>query len=456
VADTDPGEAVLARAVSAYRNVLGSRLIAGYALGSLAHGGFSALVSDVDLGLILRDPVTMKDRITIRGVARSVKAGESALDQRLSVFWGTPATLAGQRRGGRFPPLDRLDLLEHGRLLTGQDVRAAAARPDRAELLVAGAEFALGYLGGAARLRSWARLRRPDETALTEIRTPALLVSRGPRRMTKIVLFPVRFLFTAETGQVATNTLAAEHYLAGANPPAATLVAAALAWRLEPPPADEATALLSRELIPLYVQYLDDHITRLNALDRRQLAGRFERWRARLLAPNLVSSRSRVAAQGVMVGNLDQDDPDAVGVLDPHLDQSPGLGHGFPDDGDAGCREPRVLGADIPHLDPDHHRRPGRTGRVPGDLEQSLAEEEHHPGILGRAELTVDGQAQHVAVEAAAPVQVAGPQQDPAAQNLHVTTDPRIQYLDEPCDHATPDWPASRSPRPHGLPRTGS
>lgn len=39
------GEAVLARAVSAYRAALGSRLIAAYALGSLAHGGFSSLVS---------------------------------------------------------------------------------------------------------------------------------------------------------------------------------------------------------------------------------------------------------------------------------------------------------------------------------------------------------------------------------------------------------------------------
>jgi hypothetical protein len=286
VADTDLGEAVLTRAVSAYRNALGSRLIAGYALGSLAHGGFSALVSDVDLGLVLRDPPAMRDRLTIRAVARSVKAGGPALDQRLSVFWGTPATLAGQRRGGRFPPLDRLDLLEHGRLLTGQDARAAAARPDHAELLVAGAEFALGYLGGAAQLRSWARLRRPDGSALTEIRTPARLVSRGPRRLTKIVLFPARFLFTAETGQVATNARAAEHYAVGANRPAATLVTAALAWRLEPPPADEAIALLSRELIPLYIDFLDDHIARLHAIDHNRLAGRFRRWRARLLAPN--------------------------------------------------------------------------------------------------------------------------------------------------------------------------
>ena len=287
-ADADLGEAVLARAVPAYRAALGSRLLAGYALGSLAHGGFSALVSDVDLGLILRDPATVQDRLTIRAVARSVRAGGSALDQRLSVFWGTPATLGGQRRGGRFPPLDRLDLLEYGRLLTGQDLRSAAARPDHAELLVAGAEFALGYLGGAAklpdRLRSWARLRRQDDTVLDEIRAPARLVSRGPRRLTKIVLFPVRFLFTAETGQVGTNSIAAERYLANARGPAAKLVIAASGWRLEPPAGDEAAALLGRELIPLYVHYIDDHIARLRAVSNHRLADSFHRWRTRLLA----------------------------------------------------------------------------------------------------------------------------------------------------------------------------
>src|SRR5580693_9117985 len=116
------GEAVLAQALAAFQMAFGPRLIAGYALGSLAHGGFSPLVSDVDLGLVMRDPVRAKDRVTIRGVARSVRAGGSVLDERLSVFWGTPATLQGQRRGGRFPPLDRLDLLDYGRLLAGQDL----------------------------------------------------------------------------------------------------------------------------------------------------------------------------------------------------------------------------------------------------------------------------------------------------------------------------------------------
>jgi hypothetical protein len=289
LADTDEGEAVLAVSVAAYQAALGSRLVAGYALGSLAHGGFSPLVSDVDLALILRDPLRVSDRVTIHRVATAVRSRGSALHERLSVFWGTPSTLQGRARGGRFPPLDRLDLLEHGRLLTGRDARLGLARPGQPELLEAGAEFALGYLGGArklpGRIRDWPRRRPHDHNVLDEIRNPSLLVSRGPRRLTKIVLFPVRFLFTAATGQVGTNALAAEYYLASAAAPAAELITAAFGWRYEPPADDAAAAaLLDRELVPLYVRYIDDHIARLLAVNRRRLAGRFRQWRARLLA----------------------------------------------------------------------------------------------------------------------------------------------------------------------------
>lgn len=288
-AGTCQGEAVLAQAVAAYRAALGSRLVAGYALGSLAHGGFSPLVSDVDLGLILQDPLRASDRVIIHRVARAVRAGGSALHERLSVFWGTPSTLRGGARGGRFPALDRLDLLEYGRLLTGRDARHGVARPGPTELLVSGAEFALGYLGGGRKLpgRLWdrARWRTRNGSVQHEIRTPSLLVSRGPRRLTKIVLFPVRFLFTAQTGQVGTNTLAAGHYLAGPHVPAAELVSAALAWRLEPPADDTATALLGGELIPLYAHYIDDHIVRLDAVNCQRLADSFRRWRTQLLRP---------------------------------------------------------------------------------------------------------------------------------------------------------------------------
>src|ERR671933_2097978 len=91
----DQGHAVLADAVAAYTQVLGERLIAAYALGSLAHGGFSPLVSDVDLALILTDPLRSTDSLRVATVAWRLKRKGSALHARLSVFWGTPLSLAG-------------------------------------------------------------------------------------------------------------------------------------------------------------------------------------------------------------------------------------------------------------------------------------------------------------------------------------------------------------------------
>jgi hypothetical protein len=283
--DDDAGQAVLQQAVTHYRAVLGPRLVAAYALGSLAHGGFNPLVSDVDLGLVLTDPVEADDPYTIAAVAEEVKAGGSALHERLSVFWGTPATLAGEAEGGRFPPLDRLDLLESGQLLTGTECREGLAGPDATELLVAGAEFALDFLGPG---RTRAEPAAPNLGSLTpdgrevmdEIRDPKRLAGQGPRHLTKIVLFPVRFLFTAATGRVGTNHAAVEHYLADPAAAAPALVGEALAWRTLPP--DPETALLERELLPLYLQYLDDHITRLHDLGSADLAADFIAWRAQL------------------------------------------------------------------------------------------------------------------------------------------------------------------------------
>jgi len=283
------GEAVLAGAVAAYAAALGPRLLAAYALGSLAHGGFSPLVSDVDLGLLLTDPVLPGDAATVESVAAPLKAGGSELHGRLSVFWGTRATLRGEAPGGRFPPLDRLDLVEHGRLLAGADVRGDLPGASRRELLVAGAEFALDFLAGVPRPGSpqgeaLGSLRPAGAEAVEEIRRPELLLGRGVRRLTKLVLFPVRFLYTAATGRVGTNRLAVAHHLAGAGTPAHRLVAAGLAWRDAPPEDPAATAaLLAAEMVPLYLHYLDDHRERLGAAGRPDLTAAFVEWRRRIL-----------------------------------------------------------------------------------------------------------------------------------------------------------------------------
>jgi hypothetical protein len=263
------GEKIVADAVEAYRVAFGDRLLAAYTLGSLAHGGFSEQVSDIDIGLIISDPPLPEDLAMIQSVADAEKSKGSALHERLSVFWGTPAMLRGDRDGGRFPPLDRLDMIENGRLVAGSyDARAGLPRPSMQELIVTGAEFALDYL---------------RKGAVDEIRSPELLISHGVRRVTKLVLFPVRFLYTAESGRIGTNAAAAKHYLSDKEAASRELVAAALDWRRSPPTDDVAAAALLREqMVPLYLHFIADHITRLDALGEADLADAFRDWQNRL------------------------------------------------------------------------------------------------------------------------------------------------------------------------------
>ena len=246
---------------------MGSRLLAAYALGSLAHDGFSPLVSDVDVALVLADSVFLSAHESLLGVAEKVRSIGSPLHRRVSIFWGTSASLRGRIDGGRFPPLDRLCLLEHGRLLTGKDVRDGLPYPSRTELVVTGAQFALDALA---------------EDVVAYAGRLDLLITAGVRWITKIVLFPVRFLFTAETGWEGTNDAAGHHYLAQPQAPGAGLVAAALDWRTNPPPREQAITMLADGFIPLYGHYLVDHIQRLESYGEPNLAQAFHNWRTHL------------------------------------------------------------------------------------------------------------------------------------------------------------------------------
>ena len=162
-------------------------------------------------------------------------------------------------------------------------------RPSRSDLFVVGAEFALDFLAGEKKVHApgsaqLGSMYPGDDSITHQFRNPATLVAQGPRRLTKLVLFPVRFLFTAETGQVGTNALAVKHYLADADAPAKELIQAAMGWRLvAPESADDAVRLLRKGLIPLYCYFIEDHRQRLASMGREDLAERYEQWQARLV-----------------------------------------------------------------------------------------------------------------------------------------------------------------------------
>jgi hypothetical protein len=81
-------------------------LLAAYALGSLAHGGFSELVSDVDLGLLVSDPVQPEDAETIQAIAETEKHSGNSFDGSSLAHHSTPS----QRRTAQHSTRSWLDV----------------------------------------------------------------------------------------------------------------------------------------------------------------------------------------------------------------------------------------------------------------------------------------------------------------------------------------------------------
>jgi len=225
------------------RRRLGSRLSAVFAIGSLAHGGFSAWASDVDVVLLTDGEDGLAEEAD--AIAAAVRAGgPGPLAERLSLFHAPWARLADPPPGARMPAIDRLDLLDHGVLVWGVDERARhAARPSRQAIADEAITFAANLL---------------DPAALRDVaHDPTGLVALGARAASKVVLWPVRLLHVVETGQVAANADAVAHH-GRSGLPGGALAAAALAWRADDI-VDRAAAerLLAEELIALHIGILE-------------------------------------------------------------------------------------------------------------------------------------------------------------------------------------------------------
>jgi hypothetical protein len=267
---TDPAAAareIAVEAAHAYQEALGERLIGAYLLGSLSYGGYAPAASDIDLALVLREGA---DGSPVAPTTEELQ-GRSPVHRKLSVFWATLPALREGRDDGRFPALDRLQLADHGLLLTGSDVLAEIARPAASELLLESAQFAITVLS------------TPEVTA--EFHEPRRLLV-DTVWFTKAVLFPVRFLYSATlpTGRAANNDEAIEWYLSQPDAPAPSLVRLALRVREgHPLDADELRPELKAGLVPLYRYYIEDQKRRLKEIEApSDLVAAFADWDERL------------------------------------------------------------------------------------------------------------------------------------------------------------------------------
>jgi len=273
--DDAAGWDVIACAIDATRAWPAGSLVSGFAIGSLAHGGFVDAVSDVDLALVLREitPSVAGEMARVQAAVREHIATPAA--SRLSIFWSTWEDLASGASRGRFPFVDRVDLIEAALPLFGPDRRGEVALPAgdalRTALVIDAATFAVE------------KLATPEKDAA--LRDPARLVARGRRDASKAVLFPVRFLFTLDVGRVGTNDASVEHYLAHRDAETAELVSEALRWRragIADP--SRAAALLEAGLPRLHDELARDYREPLALAGRGDLADALVRWTAAIFA----------------------------------------------------------------------------------------------------------------------------------------------------------------------------
>jgi hypothetical protein len=249
---TATADQVVADTVEAAETVFGTEIAALYTLGSLAHGGFAPLVSDVDVAIVLGS--TGPDTANrIAGVQSLVLAkATNPLSERLSVFWADwHAVRTGEGGHFRLGPVDRLDLLDSGILLLGSDLREPSVRPSQEDLVLTSADLIFTKF---------------TERYLEQLRETEALVAGGPRALTKAILFPVRFMYTLRMRRIGLNDASARWYAAQCLRGSA-LALKALEWRhYGISDVEHAVQLVDADLATLHAECLAEYAKDLDRL----------------------------------------------------------------------------------------------------------------------------------------------------------------------------------------------
>jgi predicted nucleotidyltransferase len=218
-----------ARALAAaYRTQLGERLIGVYLIGSLAHGGFSARYSDIDVALVTEAGFDPEALARLRDLAAE---RDATLTKKLSLFWSDR-----HFNVGRMPPIDRADYLDHAIVLTERE-RVVPPRPPVDEVR--------GYLQGAP-FSNWAE--NAERFAKTDVLSPA-----DHKAFIRTLLYPARLVYSWSTGRMASNDEAVafvrEHRPAGMH---TEILTQALAYRRAG--ADPDALFPARTMLPEQVK----------------------------------------------------------------------------------------------------------------------------------------------------------------------------------------------------------
>ena len=171
------------RVVPRWQEALGTELLGAYLIGSLAHAGFSRRYSDIDIALVTAAGLSPQVLDRLRREAL-VLSGDWA--PKLSIFWTDRHFTVG-----RFPPLDRIDYLDHAVALLERE----CVRPARPTL-----EEIHNYLSGAP-FANW--VERARSSAASE--TQGQLEPKDHKAYLRTLLYPARLCYSWITGLMGSN-----------------------------------------------------------------------------------------------------------------------------------------------------------------------------------------------------------------------------------------------------------
>jgi hypothetical protein len=215
------------RLVQNWQKALGTDLLGAYLIGSLAHSGFSRRYSDVDVALV-----------TLTGLSPQVLDDLRSNAVALSADWGPKVSIFWADRHfslGRFPPLDRVDYLDHAVvLMERQSVRPTRPTLDEIRLYLRGTPFA-----------NWADLAQSFAVAET-------LNPKDYKAYLRTLLYPARFCYSWITGRMGSNddgvAFLSERHVAGLD---VGLIARALQCRRAA--ADPDALFPERMVLPAHI-----------------------------------------------------------------------------------------------------------------------------------------------------------------------------------------------------------
>ena len=203
-----------------WQEALGTELLGVYLIGSLAHAGFSRRYSDVDILLVTEAGLSQQalDRVLSEAVALASDWGP-----KVSVFWTDRHFSIG-----RFPPLDRIDYLDHAVVLMEREC-VRPARPTLQEIQ--------HYLRGEP-FANWAHCARSFAVAQK-------LEPKDHKGFLRTLLYPGRFCYSWMTGRMGSNDEAVA-FLSEAHPARLDISLLARALQCRQTAADPDVLFLAR------------------------------------------------------------------------------------------------------------------------------------------------------------------------------------------------------------------